>query len=238
MTKMTILDGRQILIIDDDPIIRHLLGTVFSQAGARTINAADGAEGLRLLFEHRPDLIILDIMMPEKSGWEVCAQIRTMTDIPIIMLTSLNTEDATVRALETGANDFVSKPFSNKILLARAQAALRQAAPPQPKPRPSAGYQDAYLCVDLEGRKVSVYGERKRLTKTEYKLLTLLVRHPGQVLTFNQILSDVWGPGYEDSIDYVHSYVSRLRRKLEIDVKEPRYLISEHGVGYRFQPQN
>jgi two-component system KDP operon response regulator KdpE len=114
---------------------------------------------------------------------------------------------------------------------------MRQVAPQDVEPKKTAVYQDNYLIIDLDSRQVVVKGERERLTKTEYKLLAFLVRHPNQVLTFDQILEVVWGPGYDDNIDYVHSYVSRLRRKLEPEAKEPRYLVSEHGVGYRFQPQ-
>jgi two-component system KDP operon response regulator KdpE len=231
------MNGKTILIIDDDPFVRQLLESMFSQVGAETLTAATGVDGLRLLFTHRPDLIILDIMMPEKSGWEVCEQIRELTTTPIIMLTSLNTEEAIVRALESGAVDFVTKPFSTRVFLARAKAAMRQVAPQDVEPKRTAVYQDNYLIIDLDSRQVVVKGERERLTKTEYKLLAFLVRHSGQVLTFDQILEVVWGPGYDDNIDYVHSYVSRLRRKLEPEAKEPRYLVSEHGVGYRFQPQ-
>jgi two-component system KDP operon response regulator KdpE len=231
------MNGKTILIIDDDPFVRQLLESMFSQVGAETLTAATGVDGLRLLFTHRPDLIILDIMMPEKSGWEVCEQIRELTTTPIIMLTSLNTEEAIVRALESGAVDFVTKPFSTRVFLARAKAAMRQVAPQDVEPKKAAVYRDDYLIINLDSRQVVVKGERERLTKTEYKLLAFLVRHSGQVLTFDQILEVVWGPGYDDNIDYVHSYVSRLRRKLEPEAKEPRYLVSEHGVGYRFQPQ-
>jgi two-component system KDP operon response regulator KdpE len=176
-------------------------------------------------------------MLPEKSGWEICLQIRELTTTPIIMLTALNTEEAIVRALESGAVDFVTKPFSARVLLARARAAIRQSADFQPSPQQkTAGYQDNYLLIDLDSRQVIVNGERERLTKTEFEILSFLVRHPTQVLTFDQILLAVWGPGYSENIDYVHSYLSRLRRKLEPEPKEPRYLLSEHGVGYRFQP--
>ena len=233
------MKGKTILIIDDDPIIRHLLESIFSQVEAKTLSASSGTEGLRLLFDHKPDLIILDIMMPGKSGLEICVQIREMTTTPIIMLTSLNTEETIVQALDSGAIDFITKPFSTRVLVARAKAALRQIEPVEGTDRQkTAVYQDDYLMVDLESRGVLIAGERLHLTKTEFELLALLVRHSGQVLSFGQILGGVWGNGYEDSIDYVHSYISRLRRKLELDVKEPIYLLGEHGVGYRFQPKS
>lgn len=232
------MEGKTILIIDDDPFILDLLQGMFSQAGANTLVAGLGSEGLRLLYQHHPDLIILDIMMPEKSGWEICLQIRELTSTPIIMLTALNTEEAIVRALESGAVDFVTKPFSTRVLLARAKAAMRQSAELQPPPQQkSAVYQDNHLSIDLDSRQVMINGEREHLTKTEFEILSLLIRHPAQVLTFDQILLAVWGPGYSENVDYVHSYISRLRRKLELDAKEPQYLQTEHGVGYRFQPQ-
>ncbi len=232
------MNDKTILIIDDDPLVRRLLEAIFSTSGAKSISASNGADGLRMLFTHRPDLIILDIMMPEKSGWEVCMQIRELTTTPIIMLTSLNTEDAIVKSLDYGAVDFVPKPFSTRVLLARAKAAMRQATPPDEQPKASTSYDDNYLAIDLKRRWVGVNGERERLTKTEYELLAFLVSHPGQVLTFDQILMNVWGTGYANNVDYVHSYMSRLRRKLEPKPKEPRYLLSEHGVGYRFRPQS
>jgi two-component system KDP operon response regulator KdpE len=232
------MKGKKILIIDDDPIVRHLLETIFSEVGAETLPAAKGSEGLRLLYNHKPDLIILDIMMPGRSGLAVCAQIRELTTTPIIMLTSLNNEETIVQALDSGAIDFVTKPFSTRVLVARAMAALRQAeaASPEVGFSKTPGYQDEYLSINLESRGVIVSGDRQHLTKTEFEMLALLVRQSGQVLTFERILLGVWGPGYEDSIDYVHSYMSRLRKKLEPDMKEPRYLLTEHGVGYRFQP--
>jgi two-component system KDP operon response regulator KdpE len=231
------MDGKRILIIDDDPYMRQLLETIFVESGAEIVSARDGAEGLRLLYHHRPDLVVLDIKMPGKSGWEVCTQIREMSTVPIIMLTSLNSDDDVVRALESGAVDYVTKPFSNKVLLARARAALRQAASQAPDSRRVTSYRDEYLTVDLAQRRVLADGEPVHLTKTEFELLATLIRHAGSVLTFDQILEQVWGPGYEDSPDYVHGYTSRLRHKLEPDPREPRYLMSEHGVGYRFQPQ-
>ena len=229
------LHDKTILIIDDDPHIRDLVEGVFTQAGAKAIVARDGDVGLRLLYAHQPDLVILDILMPGKSGWDVCTQIRQLSDVPIIMLTSLDGEEDMVRAFDWGAVDYVTKPFSAKILLARSRAALRQLAE-----RVSASttvYNDGYLTIDLDARRVLVDGVPVNLTKTEYKILALLWRHAGQALTFEQILGHVWGPGYGDSVNYIHSYMSRLRGKLEPNSKDPQYLLTEHGVGYRFQPR-
>ena len=203
------------------------------QAGAKTFVASDGIEGLRQLFHLQP--VILDIMMPHKSGWETCRQIRELSNVPIIMLTSLNAEEDMVRGLDCGAVDYVTKPFSTQVLLARSRAALRQSES-LPTQRPfseSELYEDGYLKIDLKARRVFVADKAVDLTKTEFSLLAYLFHNQGIVLTFEQILQAVWGLGYEDSIQYVHVYVSRLRQKLEQDPKNPQYLLTEYGVGYR-----
>jgi two-component system KDP operon response regulator KdpE len=151
------------------------------------------------------------------------------------MLTAIRDDDAVVRALDMGAVDFVNKPFSPKVLLARARAALRLPASVPEPPAETTGYEDGYLVVDTDARRVYVKATRLSLTKTEYELLTYLVANRGQVLTFEQILDQVWGAGYSRSTDYVHVYVSRLRRKIEEDPRQPRYLLTERGVGYRFE---
>jgi len=228
------LRNKRILIIDDDREMLQLLEVSFSRTEAQIFKAANGAEGLRQFRTQQPDLVILDIMMPEMDGWEVCRRIRQLSDVPIIFLTALGGEEDVVRGLDYGAVDYVAKPFSPKVLLARAQAALRRTVKASGKPEPP-GYSDDYLTIDLEMRQVLVRGEPVRLTATEYKLLNYLFLNAGQVLTFQQILERVWGMEYQDSINYVHVYMSLLRNKLEEDPRNPRYLLREHGVGYRFQ---
>jgi two-component system KDP operon response regulator KdpE len=171
--------------------------------------------------------------MPYADGWETCRQIRKLADTPIIMLTAIKDENAEVRALDMGAVDFVTKPFSPKVLLARARVALRQ--PVTGEQETASGYQDDYLTVDIVRRRVLVKGKPLKLTKTEFELLVYLADNEGWVSTFEQILDNVWGAGYEDNPDYVHVYVSRLRQKIEADPRQPRYLLSERGVGYRFE---
>lgn len=228
------MQGKKVLVIEDDPLIRKSIEVTFKRAGSVVRSASNGQEGLREFFQFRPDLVTLDLMMPHIDGWETCRQIRQLADIPIIMLTAIRDEDAIVRALDMGAVDFVNKPFSPKVLLARARAALRK-SPIYGVKEPPAGFIDDYLSVDSVTRRVLVRGKQVKLTKTEYELLAYLVNNRNCVMTFDQILDNVWGPGYEGTSDYVHVYVSRLRQKIESDPREPVYLKSEHGVGYRFE---
>jgi DNA-binding response OmpR family regulator len=228
------VEGKLILVIEDDAFVRKTIGALFEHAGARVITAANGAEGLRQFFNCRPDLVTLDIMMPEIDGWETCRQIRQLADTPIIMLTSIEDEDSEVRALEMGAVDFVTKPYSSRVLLARARSALRRSAPETEKPE-TVEYHDDHLIIDLNGRRLAVNGQPVALTKTEFDLLAYLVRNKGMVLSFDQILEAVWGVGYEGNTDYVHVYISRLRHKIERDARLPTYLVTVHGQGYLFE---
>jgi DNA-binding response OmpR family regulator len=228
------LGGKTILVIDDDRNLLRLVEHTFSPTGALLYTAESGEEGLRRFYARQPDLVILDVMMPDMDGWQVCSRIREVSDVPIVFLTALGKELEVVRGLDCGAVDYVTKPFSPDILVARVRAALRRTdlASGQPK-LPS--YRDDYLTIDLEARRVLVRGKLVKLTATEYQLLAYLVQNSGRVLGFQQILEKVWGCEYQDSINYVHVYMSHLRNKLEEDPKNPCYLLTEHGVGYRFQ---
>lgn len=228
--------NKKILIIDDDTFIRRMVEEAFRLEKANIVTAANGHEGLQKFFAERPDLVVLDVMMPYVDGWETLRQIRRLSNTPVIMLTSLREDRDVIRGLEDGAVDYVTKPFSPKVLVARAQAALRQANLSTQPPRPT-GFQDDYLHIDLENHRVTVNDTPVKLTKTEYRLLAYLVKHAGMVLTFEKILGNVWGWEYQDSIQYVHVYISRLRQKLEPDPKNPRYLLTEFGIGYRFEKE-
>lgn len=227
------MQGKKILVIDDDYHINQLVKATFAEQGAEVVTAVDGQEGLRQFYAHKPDLVIIDLMMPEMDGWETTERILELADVPIIMLTSLRDDADVIRGLDQGAIDYVTKPFSPKVLAARARAALRHAAASHPVVQYN--FQDERLLVDLDHKRILVDGEPVKLTKTEFKVLTYLVQNAGRILTFQQILEHVWGWEYQDSIEYVHVYVSRLRQKLEKDPKEPRYLITEYGIGYRFE---
>ena len=227
------MQGKKILVIDDDLHINQLVQATFLEQGAEVVTAVDGPDGLRQFYTHKPDLVIIDLMMPEMDGWETTERILELADVPIIMLTSLRDDADVIRGLDQGAIDYITKPFSPKVLAARARAALRHAA--TPRPIVQYNFQDQRLLIDLDHKRILVDGEPVKLTKTELKLLAFLVQHAGHVMTFEQILEHVWGWEYQDSIEYVHVYVSRLRQKLEEDPKDPRYLITEYGIGYRFE---
>lgn len=233
---MSTLTDKRVLVIDDDRHVRGLLELVFRHTGAQVYLAASGEEGLRQFYVHQPHLVVLDVMMPDMNGWEVCGRMRQLSEVPIIFLSALGGDQDIVRGLDLGALDYVTKPFSPEVLVARACAILRQAQPTWNAERPLA-YSDDYLAIDLERRQVRVHGVQVKLTATEYRLLACLLRNAGRVLTFDQILDAVWGWEYRESVDYVHVYVWRLRRKLEVDPKNPRYVLTDHGAGYRFQKE-
>lgn len=229
------ISGKKILIIDDDIFVRDIVTETMNQEGVQVFTAVNGQEGLRQFYATQPDLVLLDVMMPLMTGWEVGRQIRQLSDVPIIMLTSLSKEEDIVRGLDYGAVDYVTKPFSPKILAARIRAALRQAnTEPLPNKEQGIAFNDGYLAIDLTKHLVTLNETPLKLTKTEYRLLAYLVQNSGLVLTFQQILENVWGWDYQDSLQYVHVYMSRLRQKIEPDPPNPQYLITEYGTGYRF----
>lgn len=229
--------GDKILIVDDDPISIELVEQGLKTAGYQTVTARDGQEAMRAFFNHQPDLIVLDVTMPKLNGYQVCERVREMSDTPIIMLTGMNSEKDVIKGLDMGADDYLTKPFRVGELLARIRATLRRfraGAPPQE----SITYSDNYLSVDLDARRVTVNGEMVKLTPTEYKLLSVLVKNKGRLLEFRQLLEGVWGFEYIDDIDYLRVYVWYLRRKIEPDPQNPIYIINELNTGYRFEPQN
>ncbi len=227
------MHGKKILVIDDDYSLCQMIKFSFNRAGAQVFTANDGREGLHQFYNHRPDLVVLDVRMPDIDGWEACRQIRMLSNVPIIMLTTLDKDEEIIRGLNFGADDFVTKPFSREVLMARVLALLRRAETPAEIGSPS--YRDSYLVIDLEKHQVFVLGKPVQLTATEFRLLAFLFQNAGQVLTYQTILDRVWGWEYKDSIDYVHVYLSHLRRKLEEDPRNPKYLLTERGIGYRFE---
>ena len=228
------LRDQKVLIIDDDADLLQLAGLLFKKEGSQVMTARDGLEGISKLFTFRPNLIILDVMMPGTNGFEVCQRIRQVSDAPLIMLTALNHEQEMLRGLEAGADDFLSKPFNAEILLARSKSVLRRS---ENTNGASADFQynNGHLSIDIEKHDVSIRGKRIQLTPVEFRLLVFLARNAGKVLTFEQIIANVWGPEYKGNTDYVHVYVSHLRRKLEENTRSPRYIVTLHGVGYIFE---
>ena len=225
---------QKVLLIDDDADLLHLAGLLFKKAGAQVFTARDGLEGISKLFTCNPNLIILDVMMPGTNGFEVCQRIRQVSNAPIIMLTALNHEQEMLRGLESGADDFLSKPFNADVLLARARTVLRRSANGSTQ-NSNFQFNNGHLSIDIEKRHVVVDERRVKLTPIEFRLLVYMARNSGKVLTFNHILSNVWGDEYKGSVDYVHVYVSHLRNKIEEDAKHPRYVLTVHGVGYMFE---
>jgi len=228
---------KKVLIIDDDATFRNLVEQVLAQKGYQVLNAGSGREGLRLMFDQRPDLVLLDVVMPGIDGWQVCTRIREISDVPIIMITGRHkSEEDIVRGLDYGADDYLTKPVRSKELVARVQAILRRAELPYLQNiRQGIIYSDDFLTVDITERKVTVNGKRVKLTPREFRLFTLLVENAGRILTHKQLLEKVWGWEYTDDVDYVRIYISHLRQKIEPDPSLPKYIITEPGVGYYFQ---
>ncbi len=229
--------GKKILVVDDELTFVRLVRTTLTHKGYEVLTASDGQEALRLLFAHKPDLVLLDVMMPKMDGWQTCSRIREISDVPIVMLTGKQkSETDIVRGLDYGADDYLIKPVGSRELVARVRAVLRRAElPPSADVEKKLTYSDAFLSVDVAERRVIVSGERVRLTPTEFKLFALLLENAGRVLTHKQILERVWGWEYVDDIDHVRIYIWHLRQKIEPDPAHPTYIIAEPGVGYYFR---
>ena len=224
----------KILVIDDEDDIRLILATRLDRAGYATVVAADGREGLRLFFNDRPDLVILDIAMPEMDGWQVLERIREMSNLPELMLTAAAQERDKVRGLRGGADDYITKPFSGEEFLARVEASLRRATV-NPESGENSVYRDPEVTIDYPRHKVAVRGETVELTPTEFRLLGTLTENAGLVLSQDQLLGRVWGQDYVESADVVRLYIGYLRRKIEVDSGDPKLIETSRGFGYRYR---
>ncbi|HAJ38422.1 MAG TPA: DNA-binding response regulator [Chloroflexi bacterium] len=228
----------KVLTIEDDPIIQRLLEMTFRAEGAIVFGAQHGVEGLHRFIELRPDVVLLDIAMPEMDGWETLRRIRMLAQTPVIILTVHAQDHEIVQGLTLGADDYVTKPFSPEVLVARVRSVLRRRRPAEAAAAGRrTGYQDERLLIDLEEHRVYVDGAPLKLTGTELRLLEYLVGNVGRVLTFRQILENVWGWSQQDEPEQVRLYIWRLRQKLELDPRNPQYIVTEYGVGYRFEPR-
>ena len=227
----------KILVIDDDPAFLRLVDGVLTPKDYQVFTAETGQEGLRLLFAHKPDLVLLDIVMPGMDGWQTCQRIREITDVPIIVLTGKQqAEEDIVRGLDYGADEYLFKPVGNRELVARVRAMLRRVElPPAAESKREIGYSDEFLSADIAERRVFVNGERVKLTPREFGLFALLIEKAGHILTHRELLERVWGWEYTDDLDYVRIYISHLRQKIEPNPTLPKYIITEPGVGYYFQ---
>jgi two-component system KDP operon response regulator KdpE len=220
-----------VLLVEDELPIRRFLRSALSAEGYRLAEAEEGRQALRLAVQQPPDLVLLDLGLPDMDGQEVLLQLREWLHAPIVVLSARGQEKDKVAALDAGADDYLTKPFSTGELLARIRVALRHAARAGEQESPTFVLDE--LQVDLAARRVEVRGAEVRLTPLEYKLLTTLVRHAGKVLTHRFLLKEVWGPQQSDETHYLRVFMANLRRKIEADPAAPRYLLTEQGVGYR-----
>lgn len=229
-------DKRRILVVDDEPQLTRVLRTGLTSHGFDVRTAADGLAGFEVFSDWQPDLIITDLAMPNLDGLELCRRVRAISQVPIIILSAKGEEKTKVEALDTGADDFVTKPFGIDELLARVRATLRRA-----HPGPTNGTTQTLLeCgdfhVDLDSRTITVRGSEVHLTPKEFDLLTYFLKHPGKVLTHRTLLAALWGGNYVEQNEYLRVFVGNLRKKIEKDSASPRYILTEPWIGYRFDP--
>jgi len=226
--------SRTILVVDDEPRIAEAVTMNLELEGYQVSCASNGQEALRKITEELPDLVILDVMMPNMDGFETLQRIRELSNVPVIMLTVKGGDTDKVRGLDLGADDYVTKPFSPKELVSRVKAALRRTTMPGPVPKSEIRV-DNNLSIDFGRRKAIVRGKEVHLRPTEYRLLYHLVSNAGRVLTHETLLRKVWGYDYRDEDQYLWLYMTYLRQKLEDNPKEPKYILGERGIGYRFK---
>ena len=224
----------RILVIEDEPQMQKFLGASLTSAGYRTLEATTGKEGLALAHTHNPDLILLDLGLPDADGMDVTRGLREFSARPIIVISARGQEEDKVRALDVGADDYLTKPFGTNELMARIRVALRHASRSKEESTEPV-LRNGELEIDLDKRRVLARGDEVHLTPNEYKLLAYLMKHAGKVLTHRQLLKEVWGAAYASQTHYLRVYMVQLRHKLESDPARPRYLVTEPGVGYRLK---
>ena len=226
------MNAATILVVDDEPQIRRVMRATLSAQGYAIVEARDGQEALEKLRSERPDLVILDMNMPVLDGLETCRAIRGGSNVPVIMLTVRSAEKDKVRALDAGADDYVVKPFGIQELLARIRAAMRR-QPSSGDAGPHAFVNDD-ISIDFDARRVTRNGHSVRLTPKEFDLLKFLVDHPNRPIPHRKLLQTVWGPDYGDEVEYLRVVINQLRKKIEAVPSQPKYLLTEPWVGYRF----
>jgi DNA-binding response OmpR family regulator len=225
---------KKILVIEDDEDIRTIVVTRLKMAGYETIVSAGGMDGLRRFYGDRPDLVVLDIAMPVMDGWQVLERLREVSDVPVLILTAASQERDKLRGLRSGADDYITKPFSGEELLARVEVALRRVVSSDDEAE-TTGYSDPGIAIDFQKHEVFVRGESVGLSPTEFRLLTALTRSANQVLGQDQLLDQVWGREYVGSLEVVRLYVGYLRRKIERDHETPTLIETVRGFGYRYR---
>jgi two-component system KDP operon response regulator KdpE len=233
--------GKRILVVDDEAPIQRILRRNLAMSGYEVLVASDGKQAVEMVNLHQPDLILLDLCMPgELDGLDVCIHVRKSSQTPIIVLSAVTEEKQKVRALDLGADDYLTKPFSNEELQARVRACLRRAQAVETVTENEPEFltsDDGYLTMDLARRQVRAGEQEVRLTPTEFELLKQLMLYSGKVLTHRALLRAVWGPEYGEEADYLRVYVRQLRLKVEVEPSRPRYILTEPGIGYVFRPQ-
>jgi two-component system, OmpR family, KDP operon response regulator KdpE len=222
----------RVLIVDDDRQLLRALAINLRARNYQVDTAMDGTSALSTASRQPPDLVILDLGLPDMNGVEVVAGLRGWSSAPIIVLSARDAQPQKVAALDAGADDYVTKPFGMDELLARVRAALRRATPAESSPR----VHTSAFTIDLAAKRVTTTEDDVRLTPTEWSLLEVLIRNSGKLVSHKQLLLEVWGPAYESQTNYLRVYMAQLRRKLELDPARPQHLITEPGIGYRFQP--
>jgi two-component system KDP operon response regulator KdpE len=228
----TTMDRSRVLVVDDEPQITRVLRTVLASQGYQVQTAPEGQSALNTFTEFRPELVITDLFMPHMDGLELCRRIRAVSNVPIIVLSVKGEERSKVEALDSGADDYVTKPFGIDELLARVRATLRRSG----GEAEVSSFEAGAFRVDLEGRRVHVRGQEVRLTPKEFDLFVYMARHPNRVITHRTLLEAVWGEASQEQPEYLRVFMGQLRKKLEADPSNPRYLVTEPWVGYRFNP--
>lgn len=224
----------KVLLIDDDRSLLRLLGRYLESSGYTVVVAENGLQGLRKLYSERPDLVVLDVMMPHMDGWETLRRIREMTDVPVIMLTVKGEEPDKLKGFRMGVDDYVTKPFSFAELAARIGAILQRTGREGGRAR-APRLQVSDLVLDRQARVVIRGDQTIDLTPTEFKLLSVLMERAGKLLSLDELVAEVWGPDYADATGYIRRYIWHLRQKIEPDPANPRYILNERGFGYRFR---
>jgi two-component system KDP operon response regulator KdpE len=226
-------ETHRILVVDDEPRMIRFIRMNLELEGYTVFEAGDGVKALAQVRDTLPDLVILDVMMPELDGFETLRALREFSNVPVVMLTARGEEDDRVRGLELGADDYVTKPFSPRELVSRVKAVLRRTESPAPAQKAAIRVDDR-LQIDFDRREIFVEGKLVKLRPTEFRLLYHLVGNAGWVVPHDQLLAKVWGYEYRDETHYLRLYINYLRQKLEADPAHPKYILTERGVGYRF----
>jgi len=226
--------SEKILVVDDEETTVQLISILLERRGYEVIKAYRAEDGLRKAYRTHPDLVLLDVMMPDMDGWEVCRRLRELSDVPIIFLSAREEIKDVVRGLELGADDYILKPYENDELVARVRAHLRRT--PTPSISEELVFDDGNFRINFLNREVRVRSTAVHLTPKEFNLLGVLVRNAGRVITRNELVKEAWGPEYSDAIDSLKLYIHYLRQKVEEDPQNPDYILTSRGVGYRFAP--